>query len=269
MAEGTKVLSEAEFQRLNQNIRKKFRTLRNFYEELCKSRCAPTRDAAEQAHRRIKQQRHGLSDRLRNCYAKLLEIADAYVEFDRLLTESPAAITSNQAKSQLNALNTAQEPPGRRLYFDHLIDYHTALFAGREGEQRQILDFVHGHTAGYVFIQGLSGYGKTSLLAKLVRDHPHFAYHFISQAYKTIGSRFDPTELDSLLANLCEQLEPDTPLPTDSHGLRLRFQRFLQSPHHEPAVLVLDGIDEVDRHPNYLFGLLPHTLRGHYLQFAV
>jgi hypothetical protein len=150
--------------------------------------------------------------------------------------------------------------PGLRLFFDHLIESHTRLFAGRDWEIRRILDFVEGGS-GYVFLEGLSGYGKTSLLAELVRSHPHFAYHFISQGYKSSGTDFDPTQLEPLLANLCEQLEPGSPPAGDLRALRVRFQRLLlATPARGPTVLVLDGVDEVDRHPNYLLGLLPRRL---------
>jgi hypothetical protein len=164
-------------------------------------------------------------------------------------------------KELRNHVRPAPSGPGLRLFFDHLIESHTKLFAGRDAEIARILDFIRDPGSGYVFLEGLSGYGKTSLLAHLVSKHPDFAYHFISQGYKSSGSDFDPTQFEALLANLCEQLEPGTAPGSDLRALRVRFQRLLQSPPaRRPTVLVLDAVDEVDLHPNYLLGLLPRRL---------
>ncbi|MFL5627729.1 MAG: toll/interleukin-1 receptor domain-containing protein [Ktedonobacteraceae bacterium] len=81
--------------------------------------------------------------------------------------------------------------PVLRENFDHLIVTHTQLFAGREDIISGIHKYIDENLSGYIFIEGLSGYGKTSLLAKIVQNHPEFAYHFISQAYRTYGSDFN------------------------------------------------------------------------------
>ena len=149
---------------------------------------------------------------------------------------------------------------GLRLYFDHLIRDHTDLFCGRSEEINSIQEFLEKARGGYVFIEGLSGYGKTSLLARLVCDNPDFAYHFISQTYKTAGSAFDPTELEPLLLNLCEQLKAG-PVVGDKARLGVEFMHLLRNPPAEGRrVVVIDAIDEVDRNPNYLLGLLPVRL---------
>jgi hypothetical protein len=92
-----------------------------------------------------------------------------------------------------------------RFNFDHLIETHTHLFAGREGELQKILNCIKNYQKGYIFVEAYSGYGKTSLLAKLVQDNPNFAYHFISQAYRS--QNFNSTEFDIVLSNLCKQLD--------------------------------------------------------------
>ena len=97
-----------------------------------------------------------------------------------------------------------------------------------------MLDFIASAGSGYVFVEGPSGYGKTSLLAQLVRDHPSFTYHFISQGYKSSGSDFDPTQLEALLTNLCEQLESGPASAGDLRSLRVPFQRLLASPPAPP-----------------------------------
>lgn len=156
------------------------------------------------------------------------------------------------------------ERPGhresQRTFFDHLLQSHTKLFAGRVAELAAIKDFLNTEGSGYVFVEGLSGYGKTSLLARFVQDQPEIAYHFISQQYKGTDSGFDPTLARPLYANLCEQLDPDH-IPTgDTDTLRARLRQALWSPTDRPVTIVIDAIDEIDRHPNFLYGLLPVTL---------
>ncbi len=81
----------------------------------------------------------------------------------------------------------APEEPGARDFFRDLIEQHTRLFAGRQAESARIMKFIRDRASGYVFVEALSGYGKTSLLADLVRQNPEFRYHFISQAYRRRG----------------------------------------------------------------------------------
>ncbi|MFF2949798.1 ATP-binding protein [Kitasatospora sp. NPDC057965] len=149
---------------------------------------------------------------------------------------------------------------GSRRFFQHLLDHHTEKFAGRDREVGAIREHIAGHDRGYVFVDGLSGYGKTSLLAVLVRQQPGYLYHFISQRYKTAGGAFDPTRLDDLLANLCEQLDPHRAAPVGGRALAARFLEVVGTDRNDPTVLVLDAIDEVDRHPSFLYGLLPRRL---------
>jgi hypothetical protein len=150
--------------------------------------------------------------------------------------------------------------PELRAYFDHLIEGHTRLFCGRQREIRSISRFLARHDSGYIFVDGFSGFGKTSLLAELVRLNPDFAYHFISQTYKNVGSGFDPTQLDSLLSSLREQLQAG-PILGDKTHVGVELKQLLQtSPASGRRVIVLDAVDEVDRNPNFLFGLLPTRL---------
>jgi DNA-binding XRE family transcriptional regulator len=160
--------------------------------------------------------------------------------------------------------------PGRRLFFNHLLECHTQLFAGRDEELGKIGVLLATTPSGYVFVEGSSGFGKTSLLAKLVQVHPDCVYHFISQAYKGNQADFDPTQLEWLLANLHEQIQPEMPLPADRLSLALRFRQLLMSPvQGRPLTLVLDAVDEVDRHPNYLRGWLPKRLpHGWHIVFS-
>ncbi len=140
--------------------------------------------------------------------------------------------------------------PVLRRYFDHLIVTHTQLFAGREEIIATIHNYIDKNQSGYIFIEGLSGYGKTSLLAKIVQNRPEIAYHFISQAYSTYGSGFHPTELEWLVRNLCEQLEQEG--SEDFNGFSNphdRFHHLLRTPSLNRAkIIIIDGIDEIDTH---------------------
>ena len=157
--------------------------------------------------------------------------------------------------------NRRQTRPFARFHFDHLIETHTRLFAGRGASLQAIHDFIRSRLSGYVFVEAFSGYGKTLLLARIVQDNPCFAYHFISQVYKNQWSDFDPTEMQTLLLNLCEQLDAEVCQPTTSHDLKARFHGLLRtSPVSGQRVVIIDAVDEVSRHPNYLRGLFPITL---------
>jgi hypothetical protein len=162
----------------------------------------------------------------------------------------------------------AADPPRRpRLQtgFDSLLHRHTALFAGRQAELARITEFVRSGQHGYVFVEALSGYGKTSLIAQLVAGNPGYAYHFISQAYRVTGSPFDPTAEITVLENLCEQLGAE-PLPYgDVWALRTTFAQLLLRPTPTPTVLVIDAIDEIERHPSFLRTLLPRPLPEGYI----
>ncbi|WSQ06319.1 ATP-binding protein [Streptomyces sp. NBC_01231] len=173
-----------------------------------------------------------------------------------------SALTRETGRAPAPPSPPAQAPSsgGSRWFFQHLLDYHTEKFAGRDGEVSAIRDHIDGHDRGYVFVDGLSGYGKTSLLAVLIRQQPGYLYHFISQRYKTAGGAFDPTRLDDLLSNLCEQLEPHRAAPIGGRALAARFLEVVENDRENPTVLVLDAIDEVDRHPSFLLGLLPRRL---------
>jgi len=134
---------------------------------------------------------------------------------------------------------------GVKGFFSHLIADHTALFAGRDAETRQILDFIDRHAAGYVFVEALSGYGKTSLLANLVHRNLQFRYHFISQAYRRQGAGFDSTRRADVLDSLCEQLNPGHVRGGDQRSLEEEFIALLSRPYPKKTVVVIDGIDEL------------------------
>jgi hypothetical protein len=184
---------------------------------------------------------------LSRCQYRRLRHKDSTADLARIVTD-------------LTRLDPSLAPGESRRFFSHLIDYHNEKFAGRDAEIRTIVEHIDRHDRGYVYVDGLSGFGKTSLLAVLVRQQPHYLYHFISQRYKTADGAFDPTRLDDLLGNLCEQLDPRRAAPLSGRALTTRFIEVVTGERDQPTVLVLDAIDEVDRHPSFLLGLLPKRL---------
>jgi hypothetical protein len=176
--------------------------------------------------------------------------------YDELLTTTE----DDPSDPPFEELDLEHCSPHLRRMFDHLVNAHTWLFAGRDAEIARIQQFVATGAGGYIFIEGLSGYGKTSLLAELVRTNPRYVYHFISQSYKTSGSPFDPTAMESVLANLCEQLGVRPVSYDDPIGMQRRLHSVLSHAAENHTVIVIDAIDEIDRHPNYLYGLLPRPL---------
>ncbi|WP_307787443.1 AAA family ATPase [Streptomyces musisoli] len=152
-----------------------------------------------------------------------------------------------------------QEEPATRDFFRDLIEKHTQLFAGRQGENVRIMEFIRARASGYVFVEALSGYGKTSLLADLVRQNPEFRYHFISQAYRRRGGGFDPTSPEDVLECLCEQLDPGHVRGAGLKSLERQFRDLMTRPPRTPTVVVLDAVDELDP-PDQLRTLLPRRL---------
>ncbi|MFF0061402.1 helix-turn-helix domain-containing protein [Streptomyces sp. NPDC005279] len=153
----------------------------------------------------------------------------------------------------------AAEEPRTRDFFQDLIEKHTSLFAGRQDESARIMEFVRDRASGYVFVEALSGYGKTSLLADLVRQNPDFRYHFISQAYRRSGGGFDPTSPEDVLDCLCEQLDPSHLRGGNLKNLEPQFRGLMARPPKKPTVVVLDAVDELNP-PDQLRTLLPRQL---------
>ncbi|MFE5482295.1 helix-turn-helix domain-containing protein [Streptomyces sp. NPDC056527] len=149
--------------------------------------------------------------------------------------------------------------PMTRDFFSDLVEQHTRLFAGRSGESAQVMEFIRDRATGYVFVEALSGYGKTSLLADLVRRNPEFRYHFISQAYRRRGGGFDPTSPEDVLECLCEQLDPAHVRGGGLKNLERQFHALMKRPPREPTVVVLDAVDELEP-PDQLRTLLPRRL---------
>ncbi len=142
-------------------------------------------------------------------------------------------------------------------YIHHLIEHHTALFVGRSGELNRIERFVREASRGYVFVEGLSGYGKTSLLAALARQRPEFAYHFSSSVYGSGAGGADALSLASMAANLKRQLVTSD---AEEEPAAEQLRRLLvEAPTAGHRVIVLDAVDELSP-GGALHGVLPPRL---------
>ena len=95
----------------------------------------------------------------------------------------------------------------------------------------------------------------------LAKRNENFAYHFISQAYKKHGNNFDPTEFSSLVQNLSEQLKLVNLTDSKDFQPEHELHKFFRTPNpYTKKVVIIDAVDEVNRHPNFMYGLLPHNL---------
>ena len=186
---------------------------------------------------------------------------DTVVKLAKALRTDPGPLLRLHQQALEGAQQEAPAPddPLTRGFFGDLIEQHTRLFAGRRSESAQIMKFIQHRATGYVFVEALSGYGKTSFLADLVRLHPEFCYHFISQAYRRTGGGFDPTSPEDVLECLCEQLDPAHVRGRGLKSLERQFHALVRRSPQEPTVVVLDAIDELEP-VDQLRTLLPRRL---------
>ena len=71
-----------------------------------------------------------------------------------------------------------------REVFRPLLDDRTKLFGGRDAALAKIAAFIEDPKGGYLAITAPPGFGKTALMATLVRAAPEaYAYHFFTPLY--------------------------------------------------------------------------------------
>ncbi|MBW4604300.1 MAG: AAA family ATPase [Calothrix sp. FI2-JRJ7] len=149
-------------------------------------------------------------------------------------------ITNNWNTTQPNKLG-----PLHREIFKPLIESRLALFGGRDTILVQIAKFINQATGGYLVIIAPAGFGKTSLIAKLVIEAPEkFAYHFFAP-YENPNS---VTE-EGFLRNVVEQMALwhgyTNSLPKKLTDLQALYHNLLDKPLNSTHVLAIDGLDEV------------------------
>lgn len=122
-------------------------------------------------------------------------------------------------------------------------------FGGRKQELARLDRFVALEPSGYMFVTGLSGYGKTSLLAKWIETLQRIGeppcFHFF---HGRIPESLDPK---AAMIKLCKQLlalhRVGGELPFELSDLQSLYAEVLglPAPEQRPLVVVLDGLDEV------------------------
>jgi hypothetical protein len=151
-----------------------------------------------------------------------------------------------------------------RSVFARLLQDHTVLFAGRDTVVASIDRFLHERPAGYLVVSAPPGYGKTALMAHLIRGGGDaYAYHFFAPIYAQDSMR-EAFFLRSVVEQMAAWHADHRPLPTESDlpELRALFQTYLDRAAPGTRVLVLDDVDEVvgwELTP-YLGGRLPDGL---------
>lgn len=121
------------------------------------------------------------------------------------------------------------------------------LFGGRDKELARLDALLTERPNGYLLVTGLSGFGKTALLANWIKalraDHQSVCYHFINRSEGLADEKF-------VMQNLCEQLAAyhglRGTLPIQETTLRALYPQLLRLPLEasHKLVVVLDGLDE-------------------------
>ncbi|NMG08926.1 hypothetical protein DP117_19330 [Brasilonema sp. UFV-L1] len=178
------------------------------------------------------------------------------------ITQQNTTNIETQIVIQGNTLQTNRLHPQYHKVFKSLIENRLTLFGGRDTALAQIAKFINKLTGGYLVITAPAGFGKTSLMAKLVSEASEtFADHFFAP-YENPNS---VTE-EGFLRNVIEQMAhwhgyTDT-LPEKLPDLDALYHRLLGEPLEHTHVLVIDGLDEVTNWEiaRYLRRRLPDNL---------
>ncbi len=135
-----------------------------------------------------------------------------------------------------------------REIFEPLLQEYS-FFGGREDALRRVRDFIQGPAPGYLVVTAPAGFGKTALMAQLVRaDRDAFAYHFFSSVYSASGGE-DLLSEKFFLSNVVQQMSAwhghlDRQ-PKSLNELRSEYHSLMMEPLTATRVLLLDGLDEV------------------------
>jgi hypothetical protein len=139
-------------------------------------------------------------------------------------------------------------------------------FVGRQVELQAILDYVGSDSPWPLAIHGVSGCGKTALLARASQEVAKTR----KRIERFIGVAPRSSDLRSLLSSLCQELRQRNPradaLPTDIKEPRDEFSQHLQAATPEqPLILFLDALDQLADADNgrLLNWLPPGSLPAH------
>ncbi|MGA7075126.1 MAG: AAA family ATPase, partial [Halobacteriota archaeon] len=159
---------------------------------------------------------------------------------------------------------------------DHwaFADEHIAHFEGRKDILRQIAEYLGGDEQRPLVVRGVSGVGKSSLLARAARD----ACDRFGPAHgpcesvvcRFIGATPGSSDGRSLLESLLRQVsrmygEDEGAAPTDYEGLVKAIpERLALATPESPLIIVLDALDQLSRTDNaHLLAWLPAEVPPH------
>lgn len=138
--------------------------------------------------------------------------------------------------------------PDLRLRLARVFDSHR-LFGGRDDELARLNRFLEKNSCGYTFVTGVSGSGKSALIANwlrhlLGRADIRVAYHFINRQHQLARE-------EDLLRTLCQQLLRARGISGALPGPIVELQSLYIELASEPyfngkLVIVIDGLDEAD-----------------------
>jgi hypothetical protein len=146
-----------------------------------------------------------------------------------------------------------------------LLEEHCSHFVGRIYVQEKLKEFLAQHSRGYFIIRSGPGQGKTAVACNLVKTNG-YVHHFVSRT----NGRSDPRLiLLSLLAQILPHTPLDQSLPSSIAALTRKFEKSIEFmiKKTKPAVLVIDGLDELAEDPSgrYPFLLVDGLPEGMYV----
>lgn len=125
------------------------------------------------------------------------------------------------------------------------------VFIGRQDLLRRIQDYVAGRDQSPLVLHGLSGSGKSALMAKATEQQSAVRSPQAVLVVRYIGATPESRDIRSLLKGLCEEIvrhyDVDASrIPEEYSKLEVEFQRRLAlATAEKPLVLFLDALDQL------------------------